>query len=137
MKKKKNDLVPTEVVEVIDKKKPVSTKSYDYINLPVFADIKKKLNDAIQSAVDNCGEADANSVTMKFSLKRDISTERQIETRTGLDVHTFGPAEACISVSSSRKIINDKIKTDTFTSVKEPDGKTRIDKLQKSLFNKD
>ena len=89
MRKKKNELVPTNVVEVIDKKKPAAPKSYDYINLPVFADIKKKLNDAIQSAVDNCGEADTNSVAIKFNVERDISTERQIESRIGLDIHAL------------------------------------------------
>jgi len=137
MRKKKNELVPTNVVEVIDKKKPAAPKSYDYINLPVFADIKKKLNDAIQSAVDNCGEADTNSVAIKFNVERDISTERQIESRIGLDIHAFGPAEASISLSSSRKILSEKVKTDTFTAVKEPDGQTKIEKLQKSLFDKD
>jgi hypothetical protein len=131
MSKKKNEVTTTEVVEVID----AAPKDYDYLNSPLFSDIKKMINETIRTAVDKCDPADTNTVSVKFDMDRDVLTEDQIVKKTGRTVKVFEPIEANISLVSKKKIINEKIKTDTFTSSDDQYGGTKIEKLQPSLFD--
>jgi hypothetical protein len=118
--------------EVLDQLRPASN---DYINLPVFEDLKQMINETIRSAVDNCDRADTNTVSVTFDVDRDLTTEGQIQEKTGEVVKVFLPVEAKISLTSKKKIINEKVKTDVFTSTSDAFGGTKIERFQPSLFD--
>lgn len=111
--------------------------SNDYINQPIFAQIKIMLNEAIGNAISSTDDSATNTVSISFDIDRDLNTEGQIVKKTGEVIRAFMPIEAKIALTTKKKIINEKVKTESFTALDDPLLGTKVESLQPNLFDQD
>jgi hypothetical protein len=108
----------------------------DYLSMPVFADIKSMINEAIMQAIQTASAENTNTVTIKFDVVRNMHIEYQLQKKTGDKVKAFQPIEATIKLNSKTELMNEKVSSDTFTENDDAEtGEIKIGKLQRSLFD--
>jgi hypothetical protein len=108
----------------------------DYLSMPVFADIKAMVNEAIMQAIQTASAENTNTVSIKFDVARDTDIEYQLQKSMGERVKAFQPIEANIKINSKKELMNEKVTSETFTENEDAEtGEIKIGKLQRSLFD--
>jgi len=108
----------------------------DYLNMPIFADIKAMVNEAIMQAIQTADMDNTNTVSIRFDVARDTDIEYQLKKSTGERVKAFQPIEANIKINSKKELMNEKVTSETFTENEDAEtGEIKIGKLQRSLFD--
>lgn len=108
----------------------------DYLSMPVFADIKSMINEAIMQAIQTASAENTNTVTIKFDVVRNMHIEYQLQKKTGDKVKAFQPIEATIKLNSKTELMNEKVSSDTFTENEDAEtGEVKIGALQQTLFD--
>jgi hypothetical protein len=108
----------------------------DYLNMPIFADIKAMVNEAIMQAIQTADMDNTNTVSIRFDVARDADIEYQLKKSTGERVKAFQPIEANIKINSKKELMNEKVTSETFTENEDAEtGEIKIGKLQRSLFD--